>query len=1031
MNMLILQLSDMHFRETSNVLSGRAVALSKAIQSITEDSQFCLIAVTGDIAFSGQKSEYCVAQAFFKELREKIAASNEKIIIEEVYIPGNHDCDFSSPATIRNMVLKNILQDKTTFNSNNIELIDACLTVQKNFFSFLIEQEKSSAEFVGNAALYYTKSYNHFDRHIRVNCFNTAWMSTLHERQGELLASTWLEINNSENADLVVTLFHHPYNWLEANNGKTFRSLVEKSSDIVMSGHEHVSEYYNKNTIDGAVNEYFEGAVLQGAKDEGSGFNIISINLHENEYKVLTYTWDGHQYSVNRTSEYQPLKRNKELRVQVFENTARFQEWLVDAGAAFTHPEKGTLTLQDIFVYPTLINRSYVTKSTTNENAIASEHVLEHILQQEQILILGSERSGKTTLSKALYLEFLHKQMPAVLIQGELIKSHDKKSFMKLVEKAFQEQYDVNFEQYQQLDKHSRILIIDDLHKCKINQKGLHILLDSIMSSFGKIVCFADDLFEIERITQNSTEADSLLSYKQYEIKQFGYLLRGKLIRRWFELGREYLDSNTAIVRKIAQAENLVNTLIGKNLLPSFPIFILSILQSYEATTNHNTALGSYGYHYEALITANLSQAKSRSRMISLDMLYTYLSKVAYYMFSENMQTIDANALDDMMQNYRKEHKLRFNNNEMLEILESARMISKQSEGVYEFRYKYVYYYFVAKYIEDNLHTKQYQDELRDKIRVMVDRIHVEDYSNIILFLVYLTKDEETILYILSKAKGLYSEYKPCDLALDVEFINNISTLHVPLHLLNGQPQDNRERYQRELDNHEPTEANTSENDGRDIEDETISRVLKINVAFKTLQIMGQILRNFPGALHGNIKFQITSESYLLSLRTLQGLLSIIKEDLQNIREILSEFIKNNTQVKGPDELATRVDELIFWLCQLISYGFIKRVSQAVGSEYLEETYKEVYASSSDASFSLIDMSIKLDHFQGFPDDQILKIYRQLGKNNFSVNILRRMVRDHLYLFPVDYKKRHGICQKLDIKINDPQMLNPGEKRLS
>jgi len=70
-----------------------------------------------------------------------------------------------------------------------------------------------------------------------------------------------------------------------------------------------------------------------------------------------------------------------------------------------------------------------------------------------------------------------------------------------------------------------------------------------------------------------------------------------------------------------------------------------------------------------------------------------------------------------------------------------------------------------------------------------------------------------------------------------------------------------------------------------------LSDVLKVNMALKTLQVIGQILRNSPGSMRGNVKFDITKESYGLGLRVLRVVLALAETNMELLREYFSRFI--------------------------------------------------------------------------------------------------------------------------------------------
>ena len=91
----ILHLSDVHFGQTvrngTNWRLRRVLgeAWDKNLGEIREDGKPDLICFTGDIAYSGQSSEYAEATLFFDELLTRLGVDKSHLFV----VPGNHDVD--------------------------------------------------------------------------------------------------------------------------------------------------------------------------------------------------------------------------------------------------------------------------------------------------------------------------------------------------------------------------------------------------------------------------------------------------------------------------------------------------------------------------------------------------------------------------------------------------------------------------------------------------------------------------------------------------------------------------------------------------------------------------------------------------------------------------------------------------------------------------------------------------------------------------------------------------------------------------
>ena len=76
----------------------------------------------------------------------------------------------------------------------------------------------------------------------------------------------------------------------------------------------------------------------------------------------------------------------------------------------------------------------------------------------------------------------------------------------------------------------------------------------------------------------------------------------------------------------------------------------------------------------------------------------------------------------------------------------------------------------------------------------------------------------------------------------------------------------------------------------------------------------------------------------------------------------------------------------------------------------------------------LIDLSVKLDHFRVFPNDEFGALIEANKKALFPTLILRSLALDHFYRFPVQREVKQRVCDKLGIQIKTVNLLE--QKRL-
>ena len=188
-----------------------------------------------------------------------------------------------------------------------------------------------------------------------------------------------------------------------------------------------------------------------------------------------------------------------------------------------------------------------------------------------------------------------------------------------------------------------------------------------------------------------------------------------------------------------------------------------------------------------------------------------------------------------------------------------------------------------------------------------------------------------------------------------------------------------------------------------------------------------QILKNFPGSLKGHTKLEIAQECYFLGLRTIRALLNIIE---QNRDDIIAHVVQNVLATESGDSDAKdrKAKRIMSGLIELISVAIIKKISGSVGSESLSQTYEEVLGKHNTLAVQLIDLSVKLDHFRAFPNDEFAALIDDNQKALFPTLILRSLALNHFYRFPVQREDKQRVCGKLGIEIKTVNLLE--QKRL-
>ena len=1033
MKILIVHLSDIHAKEGKNLVLNRKERIFKTFQNLALDSDIVFVVITGDIAYSGGENEYSVATDLLNTIKRNIEVYSHKDV-KFIMVPGNHDCYYEiRQKKVREAVIKDIEENRDQSIDDGV--IEQCCEVQDNYVRFM-ECYQDEGNTLYSDKLIKIVKYNFEKVDITFYCYNTSWMSRLHEEPGKMHFPIGRFPKDYRNlkSDLNISVLHHPFNWQNPSNAREFASHIENTSDIVLTGHGHVPSKSIKDDLEGKLTEYVEGSVLQGeVEGEKSGFNVILVDLENEKQKVYQYYWNGEYYSlIKEPVEWLSYKGPKRISKRIFEINDRFEkEKLDDPGAQFRHPRKAELKLDDVFVFPHLRDLKAVEdKSKHVLKDIRDSEILLGIRKDEnKILLIGAEKSGKSALCKMLFKHYYKNGFIPVYVNGEELKSTSMEKFNKFVNQCFREQYSaVKAEEFDQLDNGKKLLIIDDFDKLRLNLKYRSVLLGRINEHYPNVIITGNDLFQIgEMVSEEKQKVSAIESYKQYAILQFGNVLRSRLINKWNILGREEYIEEDELIRKIDEAKKLIDSIIGKNLVPSYPIFLLTLLQAMEIGYPHNLEESSYGHYYQFLISEAISKVVDSNAKI--DAYYNYLTELANYLFENNEREISIEELNKFHKWHCDEYRIGYSFVELLNLsilmknLIKVRII-EENNGIYRFKYKYVYYFFAAKYLANNIS----RDDIKERISAMCERLYLEDFSNTIMFLTHHSKEPFILAKVISSSERLFSKAEPVKLDKDIEAVNNLLKEVPRLVLESRDVRKSREKRDRVKDDIE-LPAREKEEEGAEINLDVNQEIVKlnlvseINTAFKTTEILGQILKNYHSSLKGPVKFSLSEEAYLLGLRSLDPFFKFLEKHSDYVVRRIGQFIDKKKLVdeKRIEEASRR---LLFGLCGLVSFGFIKNISDSVGSEHLSETFKEILEKYDINSVHLVDVSIKLDFYRAFPFEEIKSLKKRCERNNLALTLLREMVIEYLYMFPTTTQEKQRICSILEIPMESQRAID-------
>lgn len=1016
MKLVILHLSDLHIRSSSDSVLARAKAISISLNQYLSDASALFVVFSGDIAFSGVNTQYELATLFLSEIIN-LVKEEKNLPVSVIMVPGNHDCDFSGGGSVRNAVLEVIRKDGEA--AIDEERIATCVQVQESFEQFRKKHEPNPPHRSDSLWTQYLVDVD--GTKIMFDCLNVSWCSQLHETQGQLVfpVGKYQHLSVPDHT-LRVVILHHPLNWYSQATYHDFRSLVRKAGNFVLSGHEHNQGAGEMHDVYSGQSVYIEGAALQPSSvSENSGFNILNIDLHDQQYKCDLLTWTGSSYVSTQLQEaWSTYRQLPEVRTNEFEMSKEFLEELDNPGANFIHPAyERSLKLSDFYIFPDL--EEIIEDGEENRLVSAS------ILQSPEsigngVLIKGSEKSGKTALLLTLFQRYHDAGYVPVLLRGENISRASEMEIDKLIESAAKQQYmKLDIDKWRNLPRKQKILLYDDLSRTTVADRYRWKVISILANRFTNILITSDEMIDVSEATSPET-AKIFSKFNHYQIRPFGHKLRHDLIRKWNCIGDDHTRSSAELIGQVDKAEKVINSVLGKNLVPRVPLYLLTLLQSQESASSGDIQNSAFGYYYQYLLTQDLHRTNVRHN--EYGEFFGYCSKLAWFYHEEKKRELDLSTLRNFSELYSKKYHLIDFDSRVIQLCK-ARWLTKRGDH-YSFSYPYIYNFFLGKYLAEHL---QSDVEIKNLVERYCEHLYVRDYANAILFLTHHTNDAFVVDCVAKKLRSLFSESNPICLEDDTATLNDLVESTSRLMFSGGEPESNR-REQRELVDKAEEKNNDAEKGPQKEIDGELDLASKLNMLFKTVDILGQILKNHYGRIENTDKIVLMREIYRGPLRALRGFLGAIEVDREAIILDIESYISTKAKDLDVDERKKLARRSLFEFIGMVTFGFLHKASTAVGSEHLRHVAKQLIQETPSTSFQLIELGTQLDGPITLPFEDIDRLAKDTAKNVFAHRLLETIVLRHLYFFKTSDTDKQRICSILGVSVANQRQIDTRSK---
>ena len=574
----------------------------------------------------------------------------------------------------------------------------------------------------------------------------------------------------------------------------------------------------------------------------------------------------------------------------------------------FVSQGNNAVQLEDLFVFPNIIHdrdRVEMAKGTRNTRGAIKD--FPGLWQDgSHVLLTGDDKSGKTVLCRKLFLHVVDNDAPVLLLQG--LKVTSRVNHEKTIAQAFQEQFSGNYEHWK--NRPNKTLIIDDF-----NNNTPLAFVEYAQSTFRNILIAVSNDEYLSYFRDDTRVA----SFEVLRLRSLTHVQQERLIKRWAALGPLPNGESSVGHGLVDQIEDRLNSIIlHDKIVPRYPFYVLSILQTYEAFMPRDLQITTHGHCYQSLITANLIWNGIHSS--DIDSCFNFLGCLAFDLFQKGSDVVGETEFRKFVTEYKQQYVIK--PSVLARMTERAKSLVKLSADKCCFRYRYIYYFFLGYNLARNGESR------RSLVTSLAENSHVRDNAFVLMFLVHHTHDDSLIRMLASQAIAGLEAVGAATLRPEETRLLEEALEELPEHILTDHSVESAreaERAERDrVDGHQRTEAEL----GGRTDDETNFRALK------NMEILGQILKNRYGSL-SRAKLEevvgVISEAGFCLIAD-----SIGPEGIRRLEDFLTEMARDRSMEESAREAAKLLSGHVRAIVVLFILGFLGKTVECLQKPELD-----------------------------------------------------------------------------------------------
>lgn len=1001
MAVVIAQVSDLHIKDASSKGATRIQALAGALGSMRGESDCLLILLTGDVAFSGEESQYSIAGQELTRLKDRLLSEWNYSDIRIVACPGNHDLNFSAQRPTIRSALLGALGSGTA--ADTAEVVQNLSEVQREFDEFSATLDIKLEKLTPLVSVAHAEmggvSFN-------LICANTSWSSKLKEEPGAVRMPGILLPHITQSDDLTFALLHHPLNWYEPQDGKALSDWLDSNADLAFWGHEHREDSFKvtRKRMGSSVQHYLARPLEDDTVE--CGFRCIVVYGNGRGVEV-SFALKGDRFSQSSREDIE-IKKNPARQLGQIRFGAAFRAFLTDLGGVFKHPRlERNLSLQDVFIEPSFrFFSASASELDKIDKSVSFGSLLDEIRKNPLTAIFGVEQSGKTTFAKYLVEDARHHGLTPLYFDCARLKSSNSGEVTAWIRSCIESQYESDcVELVNQVSPENALLVVDNIHELPGSSSVVSGIIDRLRVLAAKSVYLTAQNPAVTILAashSSGVEVKQWSDAKWYEVLPLSNKSRAALIRRWVSVGRDEFAESEFIESEARRIKILMDRSMGRSISIKLPFFLLVILQQIDAGLDARTVVrnGTQGHIFEAMISSAIDL---HVRAHDVGVVHDFLAQLAFDLHGEDLHIIGEDGYRRIVAEFRRDRFIDIQHPSLLNELVSSKILHKSASGV-GFKYDHFYFYYLARWISFNKESQA----ANDLLAAFVERIHSESAANVVTFLAHFGNEKWVLSYLMPAAEALFMGSAECKLAEHGALATKYRTLDSGVVLLDGAPSDVTDHLSEVEDQADAETAHP------ELED-----AFKYMTAARIIQVLGQIMRSRAGGVDAHGKLAIARTSMSLARRLMTVLYSAAEVSADTIVEHASELFDSDVK-SNSKEARHQANQLIANVIGGIAKGLIARAADVIATKDLIpliENIEQEASRAGDLDLELITLCARISAEQSYPQDRVNSILKRIPESDIlSYAALSYSVARMFYLSPPARAVRDSACARLGIK---------------